>query len=174
MDLFDSEEKSYLNILNIHGNIQNRKWKLHTHVQTLTSALCTSQHMQTQWRLYSHHSSLVTTQITNSSYLLTYSTSQMAKPLMDIYEGIVKTTVGGALWFLFCYVYLVWGSFYGQNLGLCTCWASTLRLSHTCRSHDIFGQMTKRATNSKGQVNSVCSLVWCREKEQQLSPWHYS
>lgn len=30
---------------------------------------------------------------------------------------------------------------------------------------DIFGQVTKRATNSKGQVNSVCSLVWCREKE---------
>lgn len=94
--------------------------------------------MQTQWCLYSHHSSLVTTQITNSSYLLNYSTSQMAKALVDIYEGIVKTTVGGALWFLFCYVYLVWGSYYRQNLGLCTCWASTLRLSHTCRSQMIF------------------------------------
>lgn len=33
-------------------------------------------------------------------------------------------------------------------------------------SDDIFGQVKKRATNSKGQVNSVCSLVWCREKEK--------
>lgn len=42
-------------------------------------------------------------------------------------------------------------------------------------SDDIFGQVTKHATNSKGQVNSVCSLVWCREKEKTtISPWHYS
>lgn len=42
-------------------------------------------------------------------------------------------------------------------------------------SDDIFGQVTKRVTNSKGQVNSVCSLVWWREKEKTtLSPWYYS
>lgn len=89
----------------------------------------------------------------------------MAKPLMDIYEGIVKTTVGGALWFLFCLFgvrQLLWtepGALY--MLGKHSATKPYMQISD-----DIFGQMTKRATNSKGQVNSVCSLVWCREKEK--------